>query len=315
MIFIPTQSIQMSIALAALRLLHRMHAECGWVHGDSHMGNFMYLNQSIYAIDFERSFGSTDRVQHLMDIQEFFGHFSGILLHAVRANDWDMRDISGLYYYRHPLVSGEMQQAKQPKVDPYWISKSSNFSRRKTLFMLPICTCFTCPTEDLRLKGCSFCKSRLNVQSADFVASHFEEVLEDMSEWGLSKMKAGLQYTRQNSVMKQCCSVAEAIYPCIKDGSVFTMRMNEEGEFVAGKKRGKRMLVEVDEKTSTLNSKLLTELTHSKQSCACVLKRLLYMPLVNEKANNIVREVAKRLHAAGFTDAANMLSTNVAAPC
>lgn len=314
-IFIQTQSIQMSIALAALRLLHRMHAECGWVHGDSHMGNFMYLNQNIYAIDFERSFGSSNHVQHLMDIQEFFGHFSGILLNAVRANDWDMRDISGLYYYRHPLVSGELQQAKQQKIDQYLLSKNSNFSRRKTLFMLPICSCFTCPTDDLRLKGCGFCKSHLNVQSAEFVASHFEEVLEDMSEWGLSKMKTGLQHTRQTSMMKQCSGVAEVIYPCIKDGSIFTMRINAEGEFVAGKKRGKRMLVEIDEKTSMLNSRLVSELTQSKQSCASVLKRLLYMPLVNEKANNIVREIVKRLNGAGYTDAANTLSTNVAATC
>jgi hypothetical protein len=66
--FKPTQSVQMSLCLAVLRLLQALH-QSGWVHGDSHLGNFVYANGRLYAIDFERSFCSTDPIQHLLDIQ------------------------------------------------------------------------------------------------------------------------------------------------------------------------------------------------------------------------------------------------------
>ena len=300
--FTQTQSIQMSIAIAALRLLHRLHTVHGWVHGDSHLGNFMYRDQRVYAIDFERSFRSHDPVQHLMDTQEFFGHFSGILLHAVRCNDWDMRDIFGLYYYRHPLVKTENEDV--------WAARSSNFSRRKTLFMLPVCTCFTCPTEEMRLKGCTFCKSPLNTQSAKFVEARFEEVLEDMSEWGLSKMKSGLGHTRTVTLVNQCNRMVDLIFPLIQDGSVLTTRDAARRETT----RRVRRRIEVDEKSSSLNPKLVAEMTRGKPGCFAVLKRLLYMPTISKRAHRMIKEIVTRLSDAGLTEAADALWANVANP-
>lgn len=320
----PNQSIQLSIAIATLRLMHQLHSKHGWVHGDSHMGNFMYMNRKVYAIDFERSFPSIDPVQHLLDLQEFFGHFSGILLNPLRVHEWDMRDIFGLYYLRHPLL----RQGTS-------ISTSSNFSRRKVMYMLPICTCFTCPTAEMREKGCQFCKSQVNVQSAQYVAENFENVMEDLSDWGLIKMKNGLSFTRSHSIMKQCCSIADIIYPCIQDGSVLRMRLDpellihsdsEEEDYYSEEEEDvtpslvmirhgrKRKYVEIEEQQrSLLNTKLINDITKSKQQCVVVLKRLLYMPAVSKKANNIVKEIVCRLKKAGFVHAANMMWTNTAA--
>ena len=226
-LFKPDQTIQMSIGIAALRLLHRMHTEYGWVHGDSHLGNFMYLDGKIYAIDFERSFATNNKVQHLLDIQEFFGHFSGILLNQLKSHAWDMRDIFGIYYYRHPLISRGGQHNHN---DDSWFLKSSNFSRRKTLYMLPICFCFTCNNEELRLKGCDFCKSHTNVKSAAYVSDNFDEIIKDLNDWGLMKMKKGLNHTRTNSILKQCCNIADIIYPCIQDGRVLTYNRRDGPE-------------------------------------------------------------------------------------
>ena len=101
--FKSTQSLQLSVSLAALQLLRALHKE-GWVHGDSHLGNFVYCDGNVYAIDFERSFPSSDAIQHLLDIQELFGHISGILLDAQLHHQWDMLDIYGLAFHRfYPL--------------------------------------------------------------------------------------------------------------------------------------------------------------------------------------------------------------------
>jgi hypothetical protein len=37
----------------------------------------MYDNGRVYAIDFERSLASDLPVQHLLDLQDYFGHLSG----------------------------------------------------------------------------------------------------------------------------------------------------------------------------------------------------------------------------------------------
>lgn len=66
--FKSTQTVQLSLCLAVLRLLQALH-QAGWVHGDSHLGNFVYTDGRLYAIDFERSFRSADPVQHLLDVQ------------------------------------------------------------------------------------------------------------------------------------------------------------------------------------------------------------------------------------------------------
>lgn len=97
--FKSTQTVQLSLCLTVLRLLRALH-QAGWVHGDSHLGNFVYADGRLYAIDFERSFGSLDPLQHFLDIQEAFGHMSAILVHPERMYEWDMKDIPGIYFHR-----------------------------------------------------------------------------------------------------------------------------------------------------------------------------------------------------------------------
>lgn len=310
-IFQEKQSVQMSIAIAALRLLNRMHVVHGWAHGDSHLGNFMYMEGKIYAIDFERSFKTIAPVQHLLDIQEFFGHFSGVLLNLVRNNEWDMHDIFGMYYYRHPLMSRGGFRPQSPKsIKDQWMGKASNYSRRKTLYMLPICMCFTCPTKELRVKGCDFCRSTPNLMSALYMCDHFDEMIQDMSDWGLCKMKGGLKFTRTDTIMRQVCGVVDLVYPCIQSGSILSS--SDTVLVVENSRLKKRKRVEIDETTSLLDAKMVYELTRSKQSCVVVMKRLLYMAFVNKKAHEIVKEIVKKLHNAGFTRAGDLLWANVA---
>jgi hypothetical protein len=187
------------------------------------------------------------------------------------------------------------------------------------------------------------------VESANFVAEHFDEVIQDLSDWGLTKLKNGLGYTRNKTVMTQCCNMADLIFPCIQDGSILSMKLNksktldlelEEGEVVEEdsmdemfttvqdtkkrtivenddsgvRRRKRRKIVEIDEKSSFLSSKFISEITQSKQQCVVVMKRLLYMPAVNKKASNMLKEIVTRLRVAGFVQAANTLWVNAATP-
>lgn len=103
--FKKNQSIHLSLSVAVLQLLRLLHAE-GWVHGDSHLGNFIYCDDGrMYAIDFERSFRTRDTVQHLLDIQEAFGHISGIMINIHNQNEWDMRDLPGIHFHRSPPLT------------------------------------------------------------------------------------------------------------------------------------------------------------------------------------------------------------------
>jgi hypothetical protein len=59
--------LQTAALVACMELLQRMHS-LGWVHGDTHLGNFLVNTKTwcVVAIDFERSFYSKDVGQHLM---------------------------------------------------------------------------------------------------------------------------------------------------------------------------------------------------------------------------------------------------------
>ena len=79
--FAPGRTLQTAAIGACMDLLQRMHA-AGWVHGDTHLGNFMLDSTTwrIVAIDVERAFESRCPRQHLLDLQELFGHASGLLV-------------------------------------------------------------------------------------------------------------------------------------------------------------------------------------------------------------------------------------------
>ena len=298
--FKSTQSLQLSVSLAALQLLRALHKE-GWVHGDSHLGNFVYCDGNVYAIDFERSFPSSDAIQHLLDIQELFGHISGILLDAQLHHQWDMLDIYGLVFHRftlclymtfalatlmacitcmhnrHPLFAPRNPRARH-----------QGTQRRITLYMLPVCTCFTSPRQSIRIKGCSICTaSDFNRKSATYFAENGDKVLSDMEAWGLSKLRSSLQQTRYECTQK-CHFVANVIFPCLQDGLTLL------------------------ENSADILKLPVKNLVQSKVSCGNVLKKLLYMPPLSERCMALSKLMWQKLHNSGHEEAARVFWLYVA---
>jgi hypothetical protein len=284
-LFKPNQTVQLSLCLTALRLLHALH-QAGWVHGDSHLGNFIYADGRLYAIDFERSFCTTDVVQHFLDIQELFGHLSSILVHMERPHEWDMKDIQAIYFHRHPLF-GQMPRVGLPSPLQRRIGLPM---RRMALYMLPLCTCFTCPKQAIRVKGCLLCNSEFNRHSAHVFATRSKDVLSDLEAWGLSRLRASLLQTR-NECIQRCTYVANIIYPCLSDGLALLANGHAHNDVL-------RLPVK--------------ELTTSRQTCCVALKRLLYAPCVSAHALAVARLLCDRLHQAGHTEAARVLWLYVA---
>ena len=279
--FKPAQTLQLALSLTAFRLLQRLH-RAGWVHGDSHLGNFVYSEGRVYAIDFERSFATQDRVQHLLDIQETFGHLSCIMVRLGGGHEWDMKDLGGIYFHRHPLFVRKQPNASRPLPSPLQRRVGVPTGRR-ALYMLPACTCFTCPTQALRLKGCSLCKSRFNLQSAACFAETGNAILEDMEAWGLAKMRASLDQTRRECIQK-CMYVADIIYPCLSDGTAL-----HQAEELPVK-----------------------ELVQNKVSCGLILKKILYMPALSPHSMALTKRLCTKLHRAGHREAARILWLYVA---
>ena len=300
------QSIKLSLSVAALQLLRRLHSH-GWVHGDSHLGNFVYCcDGNVYAIDFERSFRSTDVVQHLMDIQEAFGHLSGIMIHVHNHHEWDMRDLPGIHFHRHPLLGPLPDRIHNKRYSiPSPIQRRIGFlPRRKALYMLPVCKCFTAPTELLRTNGCSMCCSQLNRRAAQHFAECGDELIQvcciaflasdsasdgerqDLENWGLTKLRASLLQTRHDCLHK-CAYIASIIHPCMKD-----IRVGDDD----------------------YENDAIKELTQNRTTCCTALKRLLYTPSLSPRALDLARRLSVKLQQAGHTEAARVFWLYVAPP-
>ena len=289
--FKATQSIQLSLSVAALRLLCLLHSQ-GWSHGDSHLGNFVYTQGHVYAIDFERTFTTQDPTQHLLDIQELFGHITGIMIHTHMPHEWDMRDIQGVYFHRHPLFGRTAPSVNDLGVRRFRLPSPLQRrlgipARRLCLFMLPVCTCFTCPSQAMRLKGCCMCKSSFNQQSSLLFEERSEEIIGDMEAWGLCKMRASLLQTRREC-MQKCLYVTNVIYPCIQDGIALLEDAKD--------------LIKVPVK----------ELVQNKASCYSTLRRLLYTPSLSERSMATARLICSKLHQAGHVEAARIFWLYVA---
>lgn len=285
-LFKPNQSIQLSLCLTALRLLRALH-QAGWVHGDSHLGNFVYANGRLYAIDFERSFCTTDVVQHFLDIQEVFGHITSIIVHTERPHEWDMKDMLPIYFHRHPLF-GQVPRVGLPSPLQRRVGLPM---RRMALYMLPVCTCFTCPKQAIRVKGCSLCNSEFNRHSAYVFATRSKDILADMEAWGLCRLRASLLQTR-NECIQRCTYVANIIYPCISDGLALLPPPGKED----------RQVLHLP----------IKDLIASRHSCCVALKRLLYAPCLSPHSLAVARLLCDRLHLAGHTEAARVLWLYVA---
>ena len=132
-----------SVLSACFKLLQTLH-KCGWVHGDTHMGNFMLDSKTwrVFLIDTERSFLSRDPVQHLLDAQELAGHATGLLLSLHDKSQWDMDDVWP--------VSSKLQSST--------LGGLANF--------VPVCSCFAFQDTLERLRGCPMCHSEANLRKA-----------------------------------------------------------------------------------------------------------------------------------------------------
>ena len=135
----PPETFETAVLDACCQLLNRLHQR-GWVHGDTHLGNFLLCPKTwrVFLIDPERAFASTNPVQCLLDVQELIGHASGLLVSPYDKKLWDMSDVWGVASkVLHPLQS-----------------------------YLPVCTCFVHANTAIRKRGCSVCRSPFNTHQA-----------------------------------------------------------------------------------------------------------------------------------------------------
>ena len=214
------RGIQTSLTVACLELLHRMHM-CGWVHGDSHLGNFVLDSTTwrVYAIDMERSFSSMDAVQQMLDIQELFGHACGLIVSYTSGNHWDMDDIWGVATKLHPLLRS-MSKNKCLLQDT------------SVLHMLPICTCFVEEDEEDKVAGCICCRSKKNVQTANFFKNHGFTHIENLFKMSLKVARAYVSAARKKTITE--CSHMETLLlesSCKCDLAKF-ISLSQEGRYL-----------------------------------------------------------------------------------
>lgn len=210
-------------------------------------------------------------------------------------------------------ASGMVSFPDRPK--RYWIPSPIQrrvgfLPRRKALYMLPVCKCFTSPTETIRTHGCSLCTSPINKKTARHFAEYGDEIIQvflvvcvcvcvcvvfkslgmqDLENWGLSKMRASLLQTRYDCSHK-CAYIANIIHPCMKD------------------------ILSADEGKEPSTDLPLKELTQNKASCCTTLKRLLYTPSLSARALSVARTLSARLQQAGHSEAARLFWLYVAPP-
>jgi hypothetical protein len=187
-----SQTFQTSLIVACIRLLTKLHKE-GFVHGDTHLGNFV-LNKDtwrVYVIDVERSFRSDDPVQHFLDIQELFGHATGLIISRSNRMKWDFNDILGVACKLHPSISRDIFNSGMRSDDD--TKKASAFA------MLPVCHCFSRTTPEERKMGCSYCLSDVNeMTSLDFY-KRIDDYIKSFVNMSLKMIKHCTKIVRENS--------------------------------------------------------------------------------------------------------------------
>ena len=218
-------SLQTSVLCACLELLNCMH-RAGWVHGDTHLGNFMVdpLGWRVYVIDFERTFESICPKLQLLDLQELFGHATGLIVAPYKPHQWDMLDIMGVASQMHPsYVSGQNKQ--QQKVTPN--SNNNNDDDDDVLRLLPLCNCFACGHLSERIDGCAMCQSALmksivcdHVHRKNWLESHLKSLRRLTLETIMDRVMIQRLATRQrlDAVSEELIKVWPEINKGIKEG-------------------------------------------------------------------------------------------------
>jgi len=161
----------------------------GWVHGDSHLGNFIVDVRSMrmYMIDLERCHPSTSAVLQFFDVQEMFGHACSLLVDMPYTGRWDMHDIQGVTAKLHPLIC-------------------SKDSKKEAAFcMLPVCNCFTGDCVLEKTKGCIYCKSQFNVANAKYYKTMdgFSSMVKALNTTSIEILSSKVKIARDETRM-QC---------------------------------------------------------------------------------------------------------------
>jgi hypothetical protein len=167
--------LQTAVAAACLEALQRLH-RAGWVHGDTHLGNFMLDVSSwrVHLIDFERAFACTLPQQAFLDVQELFGHLSGALVSHPYVHSWDMTEILPIVTALHPALPSATRHYPDPRAfrllppSPPPEATARSAQRRRLFHLLPVCTCFVHSDRLQRLEGCDFCNSHFNRLNAQY---------------------------------------------------------------------------------------------------------------------------------------------------
>ena len=196
-VYVTGASLESALLAACIELLRHLHKN-GWIHGDSHLGNFVLdrKNWRVYAIDVERTFQSEDLVQQFMDIQEVFGHASSLLINEF---SWDMQEIMGVACKLHPRLSNK------------------NIRDGLDCFnMLPVCSCFTEETQEGRLEGCMACKSPFNRQSAELFQDEWMTQIRHMFFLSIHQIVKHIQSCKHTS-KRQCNLVVRGLKQCFSE--------------------------------------------------------------------------------------------------
>ena len=187
-----SQTFQTSLIVACIRLLEKLH-KWGFVHGDTHLGNFV-LNKDtwrVYVIDVERSFRSDDPIQHFLDIQELFGHATGLIISNVDRMKWDFNDILGVACKLHPNISRDIFNSGMRSDDD--IKKASAFG------MLPVCHCFAKTTTEERKLGCPYCLSDVNKMTALDFYNRLDNYIKSFVNMSIKMIKHCTKIVRETS--------------------------------------------------------------------------------------------------------------------
>lgn len=169
-----------SLLITCLQLLRNIH-HAHWIHGDSHLGNFMVnvCTMRVVMIDPERSFQSSNAVHKMSDMQEVFAHAVRLSVETPYNGKWNMKDFTGVATLLHPLFSTYFCKDNLPQSCVSHEAMAHLHLKQKLLenflgkyvhvnpkvffvfFLLPVCNCFVRDDNEDRNKGCIFCKSRV----------------------------------------------------------------------------------------------------------------------------------------------------------
>jgi len=224
---IRSQTLKNAILMSCIMLLNDLH-NCGWIHGDSHLGNFMIdINEmSVVMIDTERSFESSESGLRLMDIQEVMGHATMLTVSMPYTASWDLCDIAGVCALLHPLnammkvndsydFSPNYTEILRTTFPDYNVDNASLYLQQCTLFFfLPVCMCFTHEDPSKRGKGCICCKSKLNTDTSKILYANDKiiyKILELLHHVSLNQLQQIVSCSR--TLVRDRLSNAKLHYP------------------------------------------------------------------------------------------------------